>query len=157
MTEATITLTRHQDAYAAVTAFGFVLNQIDAQRRLSITYDQGRVQTWIQEMARHKQLSEITGIGLLCRSTQPLAAWHQREHQRHAAPVFLQGHGPFWIHSRPTRCRRLATQHATLARASASDVLPNCLCPSRRTRDFFKASSTCCTLNLKPPSKTLCT
>ncbi|MEX3605924.1 MAG: IS30 family transposase [Burkholderia sp.] len=41
---------------AAVTSFGMILNRIDAQRRLSMTYDQGR------EMARHEQLCETTGI-----------------------------------------------------------------------------------------------
>jgi IS30 family transposase len=43
-------------ADAAVTGFGLVLNRIDAQRRLSLTYDQGR------EMARHEQLSAMTGV-----------------------------------------------------------------------------------------------
>ena len=45
-------------ADAAVVGFGTVLNRIDAQRRLSLTYDQGR------EMAQHKQLSEITGVAV---------------------------------------------------------------------------------------------
>ena len=39
-------------ADAAVIGFGTVLNRIDAQRRLSLTYDQGR------EMAQHERLSE---------------------------------------------------------------------------------------------------
>ena len=43
-------------AEAAVTGFGSVLNRMDAQRRLSLTYDQGR------EMAKHEQLSAITGV-----------------------------------------------------------------------------------------------
>ncbi|MEX3606551.1 MAG: IS30 family transposase [Burkholderia sp.] len=41
---------------AAVTSCGMILNRIDVQRRLSMTYDQGR------EMARHEQLCETTGI-----------------------------------------------------------------------------------------------
>ena len=45
-------------ADAAVTGFGTVLNRIDAQRRLSMTYDQGR------EMAKHERLSEITGVAV---------------------------------------------------------------------------------------------
>ena len=49
-------------ADAAVTGFGTVLNRIDAQRRLSLTYDQGRVQKRIQKMAQHERLSEITGV-----------------------------------------------------------------------------------------------
>jgi len=43
-------------AEAAEKGFSFVLNRIDAQRRLSMTYDQGK------EMARHKDLAEKTGI-----------------------------------------------------------------------------------------------
>lgn len=43
-------------AEAAVAGFGAVLNQIDAQRRLSLTYDQGR------EMAQHEQLTAQTGV-----------------------------------------------------------------------------------------------
>jgi IS30 family transposase len=43
-------------AESAVKGFGFALNRIEAQKRLSLTYDQGR------EMASHRQLSEMTGI-----------------------------------------------------------------------------------------------
>jgi transposase, IS30 family len=43
-------------ADAAVSGFSSVLNRIDAQRRLSLTYDQGR------EMAQHAQLSAQTGV-----------------------------------------------------------------------------------------------
>ena len=43
-------------AEAAVKGFSHVLNRIDAQKRLSMTYDQGR------EMATHRQLTEATGV-----------------------------------------------------------------------------------------------
>lgn len=43
-------------AEAAEKGFGFVLNRIDAQHRLSMTYDQGK------EMARHEDLAKETGI-----------------------------------------------------------------------------------------------
>ena len=55
-----VTLAKMKDATAdaAVTAFGSVLNRIDAQQRLSMTYDQGR------EMAQHERLSAITGVAV---------------------------------------------------------------------------------------------
>lgn len=45
-------------ADATVTGFRTVLNRIDAQRRLSLTDDQGR------EMAQHERLSEMTGVNV---------------------------------------------------------------------------------------------
>jgi len=43
-------------AESAVRGFGRVLNRIEAQKRLSMTYDQGR------EMAEHQRLTEATGV-----------------------------------------------------------------------------------------------
>jgi IS30 family transposase len=43
-------------AEAAVKGFSRVLNRIEAQKRLSMTYDQGR------EMAAHRRLTEATGV-----------------------------------------------------------------------------------------------
>ena len=48
--------TDHATAAAAVTGFGTVLNRINAQRRLSLTYDRGR------EMPQPQRLAEMTGI-----------------------------------------------------------------------------------------------
>ena len=45
-------------AEAALSGFSHVLNRIEAQRRLSLTYDQGR------EMAAHQQLTETTGVNV---------------------------------------------------------------------------------------------
>lgn len=55
-----VTLARVNDASAkaAVTGFSKVLNRIDAQRRLSMTYDQGC------EMSQHERLSEMTGVNI---------------------------------------------------------------------------------------------
>lgn len=51
-------LAKMEDASAAsaVKSFGYVLNRIESQKRLSMTYDQGK------EMAGHQQLAEDTGI-----------------------------------------------------------------------------------------------
>lgn len=43
-------------AEAALNGFSHVLNRIEAQKRLSMTYDQGR------EMAAHQRLTEATGV-----------------------------------------------------------------------------------------------
>ena len=53
-----VTLAKMADASAAsaVQGFGKVLKRIDAQRRLSMTYDQGR------EMAQHEKLTRQTGV-----------------------------------------------------------------------------------------------
>ena len=45
-------------AEAALSGFSHVLNRIEAQKRLSLTYDQGR------EMAQHRRLTEATGVNV---------------------------------------------------------------------------------------------
>lgn len=55
-----VTLAKMENASAdaAVTGFGSVLNRVDAQKRLSLTYDQGR------EMAQHERLTEQTNVSV---------------------------------------------------------------------------------------------
>ena len=52
----TLAKMENASAEAAVVGFGSVLRRIDAQRRLSITYDQGR------EMAQHARLTALTDV-----------------------------------------------------------------------------------------------
>lgn len=52
----TLAQVANSSAEAAVTGFSKVLNRIDAQRRLSLTYDQGR------EMSDHARLTAKTGV-----------------------------------------------------------------------------------------------
>lgn len=56
-------------AQAAVEGFSVVLNRIDAQRRLSVTYDQGR------EMSQHEKLSKRTGVKVYF--AEPHSPWQR--------------------------------------------------------------------------------
>jgi IS30 family transposase len=49
-------------AEATLTGFSHVLNRIDAQKRLSLTYDQGCVSPTHQRLAAHQRLTEVTGV-----------------------------------------------------------------------------------------------
>jgi IS30 family transposase len=66
-----VTLAKVADggAQAAVEYFSNVLSRIDAQRRLSMTYDQGK------EMSQHEKLSERTGVKLNC--ADPHSPWQR--------------------------------------------------------------------------------
>ena len=57
--------------------------------------------------------------GLLRRPAQPLAARHEREHQRAAAPVLPEGHRPLALDRRGDRSRRRRAQQPDPARPSA--------------------------------------
>ena len=66
-----------------------VLAAVPAAARRTLTWDQG------SEMAEHDQLADAVRRGRLLRPPgQPVAARHEREHQRPAAPVLPQGHRP---------------------------------------------------------------
>lgn len=64
-------LAKMEDASAvsAVKSFGFVLNRIEAKKRLLMTYDQGK------EMAGHQQLASDTGIKVYF--ADPLSPWQR--------------------------------------------------------------------------------
>jgi hypothetical protein len=72
-------------AEAVRDAIANVITTLPEQLRRSLTWDQGA------EMAKHADLR--LERGLLLRSSQPMAARHEREHQRPAAPVLPQGDG----------------------------------------------------------------
>ncbi len=63
--------------------------------RRSLTWDQGA------EMAQHAQLRIEAGLDIyFCDPLKPLAAGHQREHQRPAAAVLPERHRPQPTHTR---------------------------------------------------------
>ena len=75
-------------AEAVRDAIAAAITTMPAQLRRSLTWDQGA------EMARHADLKVQAPSRILLRSPQPLAARHEREHQRPPAPVLPQRHGP---------------------------------------------------------------
>jgi IS30 family transposase len=85
--------------------------------------------------------------GLLRRSAQPLAARHEREHQRPAPPVLPQGHRPLSMESRRSRGRRRSPQRQTAQDTQLED-------PSRSARraPTLQGPSRCCDDQLSPGS-----
>jgi len=75
-------------AEAVRDAIASAIITLPARLRRSLTRDQGA------EMASHARLHRYRHRGLLLRPAQPLAARHQREHQRPAAPVLPRRHRP---------------------------------------------------------------
>jgi IS30 family transposase len=76
-------------AEAVRDATAAAITTLPEQLRRSLTWDQGA------EMAQHVQLRIDTGLQVyFCDPHSPLAARHQREHQRPAAPVLPEGDRP---------------------------------------------------------------
>ena len=76
-------------------------------------------------MAQHAQLRDRhRPAGLLLRPAEPLAARHQREHQRAAAPVLPQGHRPRPPQPPTTSPRSPPRSTAARARRSAGAPRP---------------------------------
>ena len=113
-----VLLAKMDDATAASALAGFSakLNSIATPMRQSMTYDQGR------EMSRHTELTAQTGVSLLLRPAQPLAARHLREHQRAAASVSSQGDRSEPL--QPGRARRHRRQFEQPASGYARVSLP---------------------------------
>jgi len=94
-------------AQAVRDAIAFAITTLPQQLRCSLTWDQGA------ELAQHANCASRRGWRCTSAIAQPLAARHQREHQRPAAPVLPQGHRPEPAHRRRPRRGRRRTQQPT--------------------------------------------
>ena len=104
-------------AEAVRDAIARTITTLPEQLRRSLTWDQGAEMSAARAAAdRHRR------AGLLLRPAQPVAARHEREHQRAAAAVLPEGHRPERARRRRPRGRgrrpqRQAAQDARLANA----------------------------------------
>jgi IS30 family transposase len=100
------------------------ISELPAQLRRSLTWDQGK------EMAQHSRFTVASGVPVFfCDPRRPLAARHQREHQRSAPPI-PPTQGPT-RGSHPARARRDRgrTQRTTTQDLALADTRPS---PRRR-------------------------
>ena len=137
-------------AEAVRDAIASTIITLPEQLRRSLTWDQGA------EMAQHAQLRIDTGLpGLLLRPAQPLAARHQREHQRPAAPVLPQGHRPQPAHPDRARRRRGRAQQPAPQDPRLEDTSrsPQRAPPLARRRNGLSAGPYACS---RPPSNSGC-
>ena len=106
-------------AEAVRDAIAATITTLPEQLRRSLTWDQGA------EMAHHTQLRIHTGLAdLLLRSPQPMAARHEREHQRSATPILPKGHRPARDTAATSSKQSLLLSTADPARRSAGEHPP---------------------------------
>ncbi len=123
-----VTLARMKNASAdaAVARFNTVLNQIDAQWRLSMTYDQGR------EMAQHERLTDKTGVKLYF--ADPHSPWQRGINENTNGLLrqyFPKGTCPA-LHRKSSMPWPGSSTRAP-EKASAGSAPLNCSCPSPST------------------------
>jgi hypothetical protein len=129
-------------AAAAVDGFTRVLDRVEAQKRLSITYDRGK------EMALHETLTANTGVKVyFADPSRALAARRQREHQRTHPPVPPQRRRPQRLLPARTRQVRLAAQRKT-EKVAGMEVSRRTLPPRLRLREILL--KVLCTSMLNP-------
>ena len=103
--------------------------------RRSLTWDQGK------EMAEHVRFSVDTGVaGLLLRPEEPLATWHQREHQRPVAPIPAEERRPVLVLTAAAQRHRTFTQPTPSTDTRLDDTISGvrrgrCVDPLRTHRD----------------------
>jgi len=130
-------------AEAALNGFGQVPSRIEAQKRLSVTYDQD----W--KRAAHQRLTQATGVKVYF--ADPHSPWQRGINENTNGllkRVSAQGQRPERFHPRRTGCDCLATKHQTPQidglPLSSRNVHPRCL------RFQVTSRRTICTRNLKP-------
>ena len=128
---------RRSPATAPITmkdALAATITTLPEQLRRSLTWDRGK------ELSAHAAVQgRDRPAGLLRRPAQPLAARHEREHQRPAAPVLPEGHRPIALDGRRARSSRHDAQQPTAQDPRMEDPRR-----SPRRTPTLAATSRCC-------------
>ena len=107
------TMLFHLDGITSAKVLAALTRQIHTlpdQLARSVTWDQGK------EMARHATYTSDTGIQIYFCDQDYLAAWHQREHRRAAAPIPPAADRPHALHPGRLGPRRGGAQRPTARR-----------------------------------------